>query len=68
LQSLDEIIIDKRRCPNATREFVGYEYEMNKNGQFISKYPDKDNHFIDQERYALEWFTQQKRGSLDYSR
>ena len=68
LQSLDEIIIDKRRCPNAAREFVGYEYEMNKNGQFISKYPDKDNHFIDQERYALEWFTQQKRGSLDYSR
>ena len=41
LQSLDEIIIDKRRCPNTYREFVGYEYERNRDGQFISAYPDK---------------------------
>ena len=47
LQSLDEIIIDKNRTPNACKEFVGYEYEMNKEGQFISRYPDKNNHFID---------------------
>ena len=54
LQKLDEIIIDKQRAPNAAREFVGYEYDMNKNGQFISRYPDRDNHFIDCTRYALE--------------
>lgn len=54
LQSLDEIIIDPKRTPYAHKEFINYEYEMNKNGQFISRYPDKDNHFIDCTRYALE--------------
>lgn len=58
LQSLDEIIIDRRRTPNAAKEFVGYEYEMNKDGKFISRYPDKDNHFIDATRYGLERFIQ----------
>lgn len=54
LQSLDEIVIDKRRCPNTYREFVGYEYERNRDGQFISAYPDKNNHAIDAVRYGCE--------------
>lgn len=54
LQSLEEIIIDKNRTPNAYNEFVGYEYDRNKEGQFISRYPDRNNHFIDSVRYALE--------------
>ena len=54
LQKLHHIYIDKRRCPNAYREFVGYEYMRNKDGQFISAYPDKDNHAIDAVRYGLE--------------
>ncbi len=54
LQSLDKIYIDKRRAPNAYREFVGYEYERNRVGQFISAYPDKNNHAIDAVRYGLE--------------
>lgn len=54
LQSLDEIVIDKRRCPNTYREFVSYEYERNREGQFISAYPDKDNHAIDACRYAMQ--------------
>lgn len=49
-----KIVIDKRRTPNAYREFVGYEYERNKDGDIISGYPDKDNHTIDAVRYALE--------------
>jgi len=53
LQSLDAIVIDKRRCPNAYREFVSYEYERNRDGQFISAYPDKDNHAIDACRYGM---------------
>lgn len=53
LQSLDEIVIDKRRCPNTYREFVSYEYERNREGQFISAYPDKNNHAIDAVRYAM---------------
>ena len=54
LQGRRHIYIDKRRAPNTYREFVGYEYERNKDGQFISAYPDKDNHTIDAVRYATE--------------
>lgn len=54
LQNLAHIYIDKRRCPNTYREFVGYEYERNRDGQFISAYPDADNHAIDAVRYAME--------------
>lgn len=53
LQKLDEIVIDKRRTPSIAKEFVGYEYDRNKDGQFISRYPDKNNHAIDATRYAL---------------
>jgi len=53
LQSLDKIIIDKRRCPNAYREFVNYEYERTRDGAFISAYPDKNNHAIDAVRYGM---------------
>ena len=54
LQSLAGIYIDKRRAPNAFREFVGYEYERNRAGQFISAYPDANNHAIDAVRYGLQ--------------
>ena len=53
LQDLREIIIDPDRCPNATREMTGYEYEIDKDGNFKDNYPDKDNHFIDSLRYSL---------------
>lgn len=49
-----KIIIDPVRCPNAAREFSEYEYERDKNGGVISRYPDKNNHCIDAVRYALE--------------
>lgn len=52
LQSLTRIWIDKRRCPNTYKEFVRYEYQRNKNGEFISAYPDRDNHSIDAARYG----------------
>lgn len=54
LQGRRRIYIDKRRAPNTYREFVGYEYERNRDGQFISAYPDKDNHTIDAVRYGTE--------------
>lgn len=53
LQDLEEIVIDPVRCPNASREFSSYELERDKNGNFKGSYPDKNNHFIDQSRYAL---------------
>lgn len=54
LQDLGKIIIDPRRTPNIAREFSGYEYEADKDGNFLSEYPDRDNHTIDSARYALE--------------
>ncbi len=54
LQSLDKIVIDKSSCPDTVREFVGYEYDRNREGEIISGYPDRNNHHIDAVRYATE--------------
>lgn len=51
---IEEIIIDPVRCPNAKREFLGYELEKDKDGNFKGEYPDKDNHTIDAVRYGME--------------
>lgn len=61
LQSLVEIVIDPVRCPYSVEEFTDYALEQDKDGEFISAYPDKNNHFIDATRYAhnLVW---RKRG------
>ncbi|MDY3298366.1 PBSX family phage terminase large subunit [Selenomonas sp.] len=60
LQNLAHIYIDRHRAPNTYREFISYEYEHNREGQFISAYPDKDNHAIDAVRYACEPLTRRK--------
>lgn len=49
-----KIVIDRKRTPNAYTEFTRYEYERDKEGNFISGYPDANNHLIDAARYALE--------------
>lgn len=54
LQSLDEIIIDSKRCPKTAEEFYNYELEPDGNDGFKDGYPDKNNHTIDAVRYALE--------------
>lgn len=54
LQSLNEIVIDNSRCPETAKEFLDYEYERDKEGNVISGYPDKNNHHIDDIRYATE--------------
>jgi PBSX family phage terminase large subunit len=56
LQHCAHIYIDKRKCPNAYREFTCYEYDTDRYGNFISRYPDKDNHAIDCCRYSLNSF------------
>ena len=53
LQSLREIVIDNKRCPETAKEFLDYEYERDKEGNVISGYPDKNNHHIDAVRYAM---------------
>ena len=60
LQGLRHIYIDKRHCPETYREFVNYEYEQDRSGNFISSYPDRDNHSIDAVRYAMEKFWKKK--------
>lgn len=47
-----KIVIDKKRCPNTYREFVTYEYAQDKDGNFISQYPKRNDHAIDSVRYA----------------
>ena len=54
LQDLDSIVIDPVRCPNAAREFSGYELVPDGKGGFRDGFPDKENHTIDAVRYALE--------------
>ena len=46
LQGLNKIYIDKKVCPLTYAEFMNYEYEQDRNGAFISQYPDKDNHCL----------------------
>ena len=61
LQGLTSIIIDNQRAPYHAEEFLNYEFERTKDGEIISEYPDKNNHAIDDVRYAtnLIW---RKRG------
>jgi len=52
LQSLVKIVIDPVRCPYASHEFLNYEHEQTKDGEYISEFPDEDNHAIDTARYG----------------
>lgn len=52
LQSLRAIVIDNARAPYHAEEFLDYQFEMTKDGELISEYPDKNNHAIDDTRYA----------------
>ncbi|MDO4647417.1 MAG: PBSX family phage terminase large subunit [Eubacteriales bacterium] len=61
---LEEIIIDPKKCPNAAREFTGYELEMDKDGNFKGSYPDKNNHTIDAVRYGLEASMTRRSGKI----
>lgn len=49
-----KIVIDRHRTPNAYQEFVNYEYECDKDGEFISGYPDRNDHILSATRYAFE--------------
>lgn len=60
LADLERIIIDPVSCPLAAKEFVNYALEINRQGDIVSRYPDKDNHFLDCTRYGLEDDMKQK--------
>ena len=60
LQGLRHIYIDKRACPDTWKEFTTYEYEQDRDGNFISAYPDENNHSIDAVRYALQKYANRR--------
>lgn len=62
LDDLDAIIIDPQRTPNIAREFENIDYEVDKDGNLKAKLEDKDNHSIDEARYAFE--NDMKKGSF----
>ncbi|MBQ3221173.1 MAG: PBSX family phage terminase large subunit [Clostridia bacterium] len=53
LASRRKIVIDKTHCAETAKEFESYEYLRDREGNFVSGYPDENNHFIDAVRYAL---------------
>ena len=59
-QGLNHIYIDRHSCPETWKEFTEYEYEQDKDGNFISAFPDENNHHIDACRYALEDYWKRK--------
>lgn len=52
LQSLKAIVVDPKRAPYVSQEMLDYEYDKDKDGNYISEYPDKNNHGIDGVRYG----------------
>jgi hypothetical protein len=51
-----EIVIDDTRAPYHAEEFLNYELEQDKDGNYISEFPDKNNHAIDDTRYATNLY------------
>ena len=47
-----KIVIDPARTPRAHKEFTEYQHDVDKNGDVIDGYPDRNNHWIDALRYA----------------
>lgn len=60
LSALAKIVIDPKRCPISAQEFSTYEYQQDKDGNYISGYVDADNHCIDATRYALNLIWKKK--------
>ena len=65
LDDLDAIVIDPKRCPNATMEFENIDYDTDKDGNVLSRLVDRDNHIIDATRYALTLDMRQSKFSFN---
>ena len=61
LQELSNIIIDPKRCPEATREFTSAEFSVDRDGNVLNRV-DKDNHIMDGIRYRMEMEQKKKAG------
>ena len=55
LQSLNAIVIDRTRTPNAAAEFTQYEYNTDRNGNVLTGYPQgQEDHYMSATRYGME--------------
>ena len=54
LRGLLEIVIDPVDAAPAADEFTQYEYDRFRDGTLKNEFPDRDNHWIDATRYAME--------------
>ena len=54
MRGLREIVIDPVDAKPAADEFTRYEYDRFRDGTLRNEYPDRDNHWIDAARYAME--------------
>ena len=48
------LVVDPKRTPNIYREFSQYEYDTDKDGNFLPSVPDAENHTIDSVAYSLD--------------
>lgn len=53
LDDLEAIVIDPVRCPHTAKEFENIDYQVDRDGNPVPRLEDKDNHSIDEHRYAL---------------
>lgn len=60
LSALAKIVIDPKRCPVSAQEFSTYEYQQDKDGNYITGYVDASNHCIDSVRYGLNQIWKKK--------
>lgn len=55
LQSLTSITVDSRRCPYTADELLNYEYDIDRDGNIIDAYPDRNDHHLSALRYATNY-------------
>ena len=60
LQSLEKIVVDKKRCPYTTTELLTYSYDIDKDGNIIEAYPDGNDHHLSAIRYAMNYVWKKK--------
>lgn len=53
LQGLKAIVVDPARTPNTLDELINYQFPQDKDGSYLTVFPDKNDHHISAIRYAL---------------
>jgi PBSX family phage terminase large subunit len=54
------VVIDPMKAPNAAREFLGLEYDQDRQGRYMARVRAKDDHTVDACRYAVEELSRER--------